>query len=89
MRKELLGTPKLLTGVAAAKNEVFEKWASTQKGKNNKKIRRNSKEYKELKAKFDAGELPEVFEWYHKQKTSTFGKERVNLPEPEVFGWRW
>jgi uncharacterized protein YjbI with pentapeptide repeats len=85
MRKELLGSPSSLTGAAAAKNQVFRKWATTQKGKNNKAIRYNSKEYKELKAKFDAGELPEVFEWYHDQKS---GSSKYDLPDSSAFGWR-
>lgn len=89
MRKELLGTPKLFGGAAAAKNKLFKKWAATQNSKSNKKLRANSKEYKDLKAKFDAGELPEVFAWYHKQdKDSSKSLAQLGLPEPEEFGWR-
>ena len=89
MRKELLGTPKTFGGAAAAKNKLFKKWAATQTGKNNKKLRANSKEYKDLKAKFDAGELPEVFAWYHKQdKDSSKSLAQLGLPEPREFGWK-
>ena len=89
MRKELLSTPKIFGGAAAAKNKLFKKWAATQTGKNNKKLRANSKEYKDLKAKFDAGELPEVFAWYHKQDTdSSKSLAQLGLPEPEEFGWK-
>ena len=89
MRKELLSTPKTFGGAAAAKNKLFKKWAATQTGKSNKKLRANSKEYKDLKAKFDAGELPEVFAWYHKQdKDSSKSLAQLGLPEPEEFGWK-
>jgi hypothetical protein len=89
MRKELLGTPKIFGGAAAAKNKLFKKWAATQTGKNNKKLRANSKEYKDLKAKFDAGELPDVFAWYHKQdKESSKSLAQLGLPEPDEFGWK-
>jgi uncharacterized protein YjbI with pentapeptide repeats len=88
MRKELLGTPKSFSGTAAAKNKLFKKWAATQTGKNNKKLRANSKEYKDLKTKFDAGELPEVFAWYHKQdRDGSKTLAQQGLPLPEEFGW--